>query len=226
MLARTRLGDQAHLVHAFREQALPERVEDLVRTGMVAILTFEHEPRARAFRVQVAQGRQRRGASDVVAKHEPVLFPKSWIAERVVHSRLERAQRFDEDLRHEPAAEFAEITARRVAVHALNLRAAAAARTKPRTSSASLRPPRSTADRTSTAAGPTADIASPTFSAVRPPARMHGNGLRCAIRLARRTSTRKPVPPTRSPSRESMRIATARASRKNAAVGGVASRAR
>src|SRR5579872_7387376 len=48
-------------------------------------------------------------------------------------------------------------------------------------------------------------------------------GLRCAIRLARRTSTRKPVPPTRSPSRESMRIATARASRKNAAVGGVAS---
>ena len=41
MLPRARLGDDALLAHAFREQGLPERVVDLVRPRMQQVLALQ-----------------------------------------------------------------------------------------------------------------------------------------------------------------------------------------
>ncbi len=41
VLTRARLGDDAPLAHALRQQALPQRVVDLVRAGMRQVFALE-----------------------------------------------------------------------------------------------------------------------------------------------------------------------------------------
>ncbi len=64
VLARAGLGDDAPLAHALREQALPQRVVDLVRAGVGQILALEVDTRADPLREPLGEV-ERRGPAGI-----------------------------------------------------------------------------------------------------------------------------------------------------------------
>ena len=94
VLTRARLGDDAALPHAPRQQRLPQRVVDLVGAGVVQILAFQQHAHARAdLRRESRHVRQRRGTPHVIAEEGLQLRREPRIALRLgVHTRqvLER----------------------------------------------------------------------------------------------------------------------------------------
>src|SRR5437870_4793187 len=68
VLPRARLGDDALLAHAPREEDLPERVVDLVRAGVEQVLALQVNLRAPELLREAFGKIERCGPSDVVAE--------------------------------------------------------------------------------------------------------------------------------------------------------------
>src|SRR5262245_19748482 len=217
MLTSTRLGDDPTLAHSHGEKRLPESVVDFVGSCMRQVLTLEENP------ASPACGRQARGfvrrcwPSDVVSEQTIESSAKSRIIAHVQVCTFECFNWLDERLGHESAAEFPEVAACiRIApgdsgCHRVSTSFIAA--TSALSLSGSFNPGElSTPDDTSIPAGSTRPIASPTFSGVKPPARITGR-LRATVE-ARLQSTSLPVPPrrTRSCTSSSTRVSSGHAS--------------
>src|SRR4029077_8119414 len=81
VLSRARLGDDAGLAHLLREQALPERVVDLVRARVTEVLALQPERRdALALRIERAResirSRERSRPADVRGEDRAPLLLK------------------------------------------------------------------------------------------------------------------------------------------------------
>ena len=111
MLAGARLGDDARLAHAADEQALAERVVDLVRAGVRQVFSLEVDPGAAEVLRQAAGEVERRRPAHIVAHEVGQLLFERWIGARRAVGGLEfsdgRHQRFGDVL----AAVRAEATA-------------------------------------------------------------------------------------------------------------------
>ncbi len=108
MLAGARLGDDALLAHAPREQDLPEHIVDLMRAGVVELVALEIDlgafalARALPHIVGDALGEiERRGAPDIVLVEARELLVKRRIGLRLLVRRFkiehERHQRFGDE---------------------------------------------------------------------------------------------------------------------------------
>ncbi len=114
MLPRAGLGDDARLAHALDEQRLPDRVVDLVRAGMVEVLTLEEDARVQAGTFFDALGEarrfgERRWTPDVLPVETGELLVEFWVGLGLRVYTLEFVEGTDERLRHIPAAVFAEV---------------------------------------------------------------------------------------------------------------------
>ena len=110
VLARSGLGDQPGLAHPLGEQALPEHVADLVRTGVVQVLALEPDLAADGGR-QPARECQHAGKPGVVRLHRSEFVDERRVVDGGPPGQFELVERRDQRLRHEPAAEDAEVTA-------------------------------------------------------------------------------------------------------------------
>ena len=89
VLARSRLGDDPLFSHPAGEQALPDRIVDLVRPGVVQIFALHHDVEAGGLRDPLGHG-DRRGATDVIAQNVAILAHK----EGVLPSLLKLVRKF------------------------------------------------------------------------------------------------------------------------------------
>ena len=109
VLAGAGLGDDAPLAHAPRQQALAERVVDLVRAGVTEVLALQVDLRA-AQALGEARGEvERRLAAGVLAQVVAHLAPEVAVAAQLRVRRLELEQRRHERLGDVAAAELAEV---------------------------------------------------------------------------------------------------------------------
>ena len=108
VLSGAGLGDDAALAHPLREQALSERVVDLVRAGVGEVLALDVDARAAKLASQVLGVVERRGPADVVAGQ--VLQPglELLVSLRGAVFGLELVDRAHERLGHELSSELAE----------------------------------------------------------------------------------------------------------------------
>ena len=105
VLAGARLGDDALLAEARREQDLAERVVDLVRARVVEVLALEDD--STAGRREALGLVERRRASDVARSEAVELFAKRRIGSRFDPAMLELVERGDQRLGHIAAAVLA-----------------------------------------------------------------------------------------------------------------------
>ena len=105
-------GDDAPLAHAPRQQALPQRIVDLVRAGMGEVFTLEVYLRAAQRFAETAGMRNRRRAARVGALQVTQIFVKLWISDGVGIGALQFVERRHDCLGHKAPAELAEIAAR------------------------------------------------------------------------------------------------------------------
>ena len=103
VLAGARLGDQAGLAHALREQPLPQHLVGLVRAAVEQVLALQIDVAG-----QVAAAGQRRRPPGVVREQAVELGGERRIFLRVEERRLELLERRDQDFGHVAAAEPAE----------------------------------------------------------------------------------------------------------------------
>ena len=183
MLAGPRLGDDALLAHAPREEDLPERVVDFVRAGVEQVFAFEVNFRAAELLREALREVERRGASDVVAEQAVEFGMECGIGLRLFIFRGEIEQRRHQRLRHKHAAEASEVARgvgkrrgiRHGLLHEGSRATDLAAATKRRTLSGLLAPGRSsTPESTSTPQGRATATARATLSGVSPAERMTG----------------------------------------------------
>src|SRR4051794_39721424 len=209
VLARPRLGDHAPLAHPPREQRLAEGVVELVRPGVHEVLALE--PQLAPGDLGEALGEvQRRRAPAVVAQQHLELGAVAGVVARRDPLRLELGERRHQrlgyvlpavgpvavgdsclDLAHAVTSDsFSSATGSGAASSTAALNA--------RTSSGSFTPGElSVPLATSTAQGRTVPIASPTFSGVRPPARMSGGPPRGSARTISQPKDSPPPPSSR-----------------------------
>ena len=107
VLAGPGLGDQPGLAHPLGEQRLPEHVVDLVRAGVVEVLTLEQHPEAELLAEAVALGEHRRAAG-VVAEDVVELGAERRVGPCRAERRLEFLACRDQGLGHEATAELSE----------------------------------------------------------------------------------------------------------------------
>ena len=122
MLPRARLGDDAPLPHAHRQQRLSERVVDLVRSRVREVLTFDVDPCAAEIAREVSCEVEWGGAADVLIEEFRKLALEFRIDDR---ARILSRQFLDgghQCLGHECAAVWAESS--RVIGHQMPPRAA------------------------------------------------------------------------------------------------------
>jgi hypothetical protein len=119
VLARARLGDDALLAHASREQTLADRIIDLVRARVIEIFALEQQRRSRPVAYEARRLHEGRGPPDEIAQDRVILGPKRRVREGRVHARFELGERFDEHLGHELASEGSKISTRVRLIHAI-----------------------------------------------------------------------------------------------------------
>ena len=110
MHAGARLGDEALLAHALREQGLADGVVDLVRAGVVEVLALEDDRRAAEVRREALADRDRGLASDIVVEDLLELLLEGRVLLRVLVRGRELLQRSHERLGHVLAAIDAEMS--------------------------------------------------------------------------------------------------------------------
>lgn len=108
VLAGTRLRDELLLAHALREQGLAEAVVDLVRPGVVEILTFEVDARAADVARQVVGREQHRRTARVEREQTLVLAEERRVGLRLGPRACHLGHRLLEVRRHETATELTE----------------------------------------------------------------------------------------------------------------------
>ena len=110
MLAGAGLGDDAALAEPFGQQALAERVVDLVRAGVAEVLALEEDARAPAKRLrQAARLVERGGAADVVAEQRVEFGVEGGVLANEPVFGLQLIERRDQRLGHVAPAEPAEV---------------------------------------------------------------------------------------------------------------------
>src|SRR3989454_11393917 len=103
MLAGARLGDDAPLAHAPRQQHLPERVVDLVGAGVVQVLALEqHDDAFAHLRRESGRFGDGGGSPDVVLEQPIELLPEPRVALCLLVDRRELLERGDQGLRDIP----------------------------------------------------------------------------------------------------------------------------
>src|SRR2546426_1547471 len=103
MLAGARLGDDAPLAHAPRQQHLPERVVDLVGAGVVQVLALEqHDDAFAHLRRESGRFGDGGGSPDVVLEQPIQLLPEPRVALCLLVDRRELLERGDQGLRDIP----------------------------------------------------------------------------------------------------------------------------
>jgi len=107
-----RLGDEPLFAHPLGEQPLPERVVELVRTGVEQILALEINARGHAQRGRDAIcAKQRRGPAGVIAEQAGERGPVGGIGAGFAKRVFQLVERRDQRLGHEAAAELSEAAA-------------------------------------------------------------------------------------------------------------------
>ncbi len=106
------LRDDAGLAHALGEQRLAEHVIDLVRTGVVQILTLEDDARATGVLGEPPTFEDRRRAAGVVALQPVQFVEEGGIEATLLIFRGDLLDHRHQRLRHMPAAVDAEVAAR------------------------------------------------------------------------------------------------------------------
>src|SRR5207245_9350175 len=100
MLAGARLGDDALLAHAPRQQHLTERVVDLVGAGVVQVLALEqHDDALAQLRAESRRFGDGGGPPAVVLEQRVELRPEPRAALRLPGDRRELRDRVDQSLR-------------------------------------------------------------------------------------------------------------------------------
>ena len=112
VLAGARLSDDAALAHPIRQQALPQRIVDLVRAGMRQVFTFEIDLRAAKCVAEPPRVRNRRGAPGVGALQAAQFLVKVRVGHCIGISLFQFVKRRHDRLRYETATKFAEIATR------------------------------------------------------------------------------------------------------------------
>src|SRR5690606_14727738 len=108
VLAGARLGDDARLADAARQERLPEHVVDLVAAGVVEVLALEEDARPAGVLGEAGHLGDDRGAPRVAAVQLVELGAEGGIRLRVLVGRGELVDRGDERLGHEAPAVVAE----------------------------------------------------------------------------------------------------------------------
>ena len=114
VLARAGLGDDALLAHALGEQALAERVVDLVRAGVEQVFALEIDLCAAQLLGEALAEVERRGAAGVVVEQVGQLGLEGGVGFGYVVLVLQLEQRGHQRLRHVAAAVDAEAAGARL----------------------------------------------------------------------------------------------------------------
>ena len=101
VLSGARFRDHSPLPHPLREQGLPERVVDLVRSGVREIFTLQQNARAAEPLAETFCLVQRRRTADIVAQQRRQLTSEGLVVSRREVGCLEVSHRRDERLGHE-----------------------------------------------------------------------------------------------------------------------------
>ncbi len=107
MLASARLRDDTFFAHAQRQQALPERVVDLVRSRVAQVFALDHHVQSRVLAQPLGFGERGR-ASHVLAAEALELSPKAGIGPCLAKGGVELVQGGDEGFGHVSPAKGAE----------------------------------------------------------------------------------------------------------------------
>ena len=111
VLAGAGLGNHPLLAHTLREQALTERVVDLVRTGVGEILALQEDARAAERIAEPPRFVDRRRPADVVAQQRLQPVDERGVLAGLEIRRLELGDRRDQRLGHESSAVGAVVAA-------------------------------------------------------------------------------------------------------------------